>query len=269
MKRIGIRVKQNVDPLKVKNLAEWIESKGIKTVTISNRRKNLPKGLDLLIVMGGDGTLLGGARMAAREGIPVLGIDFGGLGFLSEIKYKDFKKSLALIFNGKHFIEERVMMEADISCGKKINLKSLPAVNDIVITKNSGRMLQLKVSINDQYFTEFPGDGLIVSTATGSTAYSLSAGGPIVSPQLNVFLLTSICPHTLLERSLVTSGDDIIRVQLPEKRDDLVLIIDGQEEYNLLAGSEITIRRTPYLVGFVRVKPSRFFETVRKKFHTR
>lgn len=267
MKRVGIRVNnRKVDKSKVQELSGWLEEKGVRTVIVSSAREKLPRGLELLIVMGGDGTLLGGARLAAGEGVPVVGIDFGGLGFLSEIKYKDAKKALSKILSGDYRVEERMMLEADIARGGEIVNKSLPAVNDVVITKNSGRMLRLKVYINDEYFTEFPGDGLIVSSATGSTAYSLSAGGPIVRPELDVMLLTSICPHTLFERSLVTSGGDTVRVELPPDRKDLIMIIDGQVEFSLKSCGVVTIRRGPKPVRYMRVKPSRFLNTVREKF---
>jgi NAD+ kinase len=268
MNRVGIRVHASkVDRIKVDELAGWLEGKGVKTVVLSNRTSRLPRGLDMLIVMGGDGTLLGGARAAALEGVPVIGIDFGGLGFLSEIKYRDAKSALSKILAGDCRIEERMMIEAGVECGGECRFGPLPAVNDIIVTKSTGRMLRLKVFINDEYFTEFPGDGLIVSSATGSTAYSLSAGGPIVRPELDVLLLTSICPHTLFERALVTGGGDVVRVELPAGRKDLIMMVDGQEQYALDASGTVTVRRGPKPVRYVRVKPSRFLSTVREKFH--
>jgi len=268
MKRIGIRInKDKVKQSEYNELAGWLKERGVQVVTVRDVTQGLPKKLDLLIVMGGDGTLLGGARAAASEGVPIMGIDFGGLGFLSEIKFSESKKALSKILAGDFQIEERMMLEADIECGGKCEKKEIPAVNDVVITKNSGRMLRLKVFINDDYFTEFPGDGVIVSSATGSTAYSLSAGGPIVAPNLDVILLTSICPHTLFERSLVTGGCDVIRTELPKARRDVIMIVDGQEEFLLDPGGVVTVRRGPHPVRYVRVKPSRFLSTMREKFH--
>jgi NAD+ kinase len=268
MKRIGIRI--NKDKVKrdvYEELSGWLKEQGVQVVGVHDVTRALPKKLDLLIMMGGDGTLLGGARAAASAGVPIIGIDFGGLGFLSEIKFSESKKAMSRILEGDFCIEERMMLEADIECGGKCDKKAIPAVNDVVITKNSGRMLRLKVFINDDYFTEFPGDGVIVSSATGSTAYSLSAGGPIVSPNLEVILLTSICPHTLFERSLVTGGADVIRTELPKSRHDVIMIVDGQEEYQLTPGGVVTVRRGPHPVRYVRVKPSRFLRTMREKFH--
>jgi NAD+ kinase len=268
MERIGIRVnKDKVTREEHKELSGWLKEQGVQVVTVHDVSHGLPKKLDLLVVMGGDGTLLGGARAAAADGVPIIGIDFGGLGFLSEIKFKESKKALAQILAGDFHVEERMMLEADIECGGKCVKRAVPAVNDVVITKNSGRMLRLKVYINDEYLTEFPGDGVIVSSATGSTAYSLSAGGPIVAPYLDVLLLTSICPHTLFERSLVTSGNDVIRTELPKSRNDVIMILDGQEEFLLAPGGVVTVRRGPNPVRYVKVKPSRFLKTMREKFN--
>jgi NAD+ kinase len=270
MKKIGIRRNENkVTKAEYDELAGWLRAQGVEVADIKSLSRGLPKGLDLLVVMGGDGTLLGGARAAATVGVPVIGVDFGGLGFLSEIKFKESHKALSRFLEGKYRIEKRMMLEADINRAGKCVGKTMHAVNDVVITKNSGRMLRLKVFINDEYLTEYPGDGVIVATATGSTAYSLSAGGPIVSPDLDVIVLTSICPHTLFERSIITKPDDTIRVELPKNRGDVILIIDGQEEFALPPGGVITVRRGPMPVLYARVKPSRFLKTMREKFHLR
>jgi len=266
MKKIGIRANvKKVRKEQLQEIVDWLESNGIEAVVIENIEKELPAGLDMLLVMGGDGTLLGAARMASVNSVPLLGIDLGGLGFLSEVKYQNAHKALADVLKGKYQIEERMMLEAVVSKGGS-SKNPLPAVNDVVITKNSGRLLRLKVYINDEYFMEFPGDGLIVSSATGSTAYSLSAGGPIVSPRLDVMLLTCICPHTLFARSMVTSGSDEILVELPPSRGDLVLSIDGQDEHVIEAAGEVIVRRAEKPVRYIRIKPSRFLDTVREKF---
>jgi NAD+ kinase len=267
MKRIGIKYNEKkVKIEKVEELAAWLERGGRSVTPVSGKRSPIPPDLDLLIVMGGDGTLLGGARAAAAFGIPVIGIDFGGLGFLSEIKYSEAKSSLNKIFKGEFSIEERLMLEAIIRHDGR-DSKPLVAVNDIVVTKQSGRLLRLKVFINKTYFHEFPGDGMIISSSTGSTAYALSAGGPIVSPELDIISLTPICPHTLFARAIITSGADIIRVELPPARDDLYLIVDGQEEVHLHPKDTITLKSAPMRVRLIRVTEPHFYQRVREKFN--
>jgi len=267
MKHIGIRYNNmKVDRRKVDDLAGWLRESGCTVSVMTGEEHVLPKEIEMLVVMGGDGTLLGGARAAAPHGIPVVGIDFGGLGFLSQIKYPQARPSLKRILKGDCRIEERIALQAAIVRSGK-NLKPVHAVNDIVITKKTGRMLRLRVFINDKYFHEFPGDGLILSTATGSTAYALSAGGPIVSPELNVMMLTPICPHTLFARAIVTNGEDEVRIELPQARDDLVLIIDGQEEHTMKSDDSITVRKAPFRAKYIRMSELHFYETVREKFN--
>jgi NAD+ kinase len=267
MKHIGIRYnEEKVNRARVDEIAEWLKRNGRKVSIHSSRDTDFPKGMDMLLVMGGDGTLLGGARSAVVMGIPVLGIDFGGLGFLSEIKFHEARSSMKRIFKGEYHLDERLVLETLVHSGKR-DRKPMLAVNDVVITKNSGRMLRLKVFINGNYFHEFPGDGLIVSTATGSTAYALSAGGPIISPELDVITLTPICPHTLFARAIVTASTDAIRIELPPGRDDMLLIIDGQEEYKLKPEDVVNLQGASQRARFVRVTGPRFFETVREKFN--
>lgn len=267
MKLIGIRANPDkVDREQVREVENWLKENGIKTRVINEEDPDLSEKMDLLLVMGGDGTLLGAARAAAAKGIPLIGVDFGGLGYLCELKYSQTLKALSDILKGKYTIEERWMLESVVSVGGK-KKTTIPCMNDIVITKKTGRMLRLKVYINDEYFTEFPGDGLIVSSATGSTAYSLSAGGPIVKPGLDVILLTPICPHTLFARSIVADGSDEILVKLPSDRKDLIITVDGQEEHPAGSGAEVTIRRSKYSLKLARVRPQGFLKTLREKFH--
>lgn len=266
LKKIGIKYHEGrVSQDCVRELAAWLEARGKDVTPVCGKNCVIPPDRDLLIVMGGDGTLLGGARAAAVHGIPLLGIDFGGLGFLSEIPYDQAFDALEHIFKGEYRVEERLMLEAVITRPGE-NLPPFPAVNDVVVTRHSGRMLRLKVRINGAYFHEFPGDGLILSTSTGSTAYALSAGGPIVSPELDVVSLTPICPHTLFARAIITSGDDVIDIELPARRNDLLLSLDGQEEFELKPGDAVTVRRAPHRVRYIRVADPNFFERVRVKF---
>jgi NAD+ kinase len=267
MEKICIKYNdQKVTRDQVDDLVQWLEDFGKIVTSVCGKNCVIPAELDLLIVMGGDGTLLGGARAAAAYGVPVIGVDFGGLGFLSEIKYKQARSALAGMFQGDYRIEERYMLEASI-IREDMAPAPILAVNDFVIAKHSGRMLRLKLFINNLYFHEFPGDGLILSTATGSTAYALSAGGPILSPDLDVISITPICPHTLFARAIVTSRKDTLRIELPPEREDLLLIVDGQEELRLRPRDAVAVRIAETCVRLVRVTEPHFYNRVREKFN--
>ena len=267
MQKICIKYNdQKVQRAKVDDLVQWLEDYGKTVTSVCGKNCVIPEDLDLLLVMGGDGTLLGGARAAAVHGVPVIGIDFGGLGFLSEIKYKQARSALVSIFQGDFRMEERCMLRASI-IRDGAEQKPLLAVNDFVIAKHSGRMLRLKLFINDKYFHEFPGDGLILSTATGSTAYALSAGGPILSPDLDVISITPICPHTLFARAIVTSRQDTLRIELPPERDDLLIIVDGQEELVLKPQDAVAVSIADIRVRLVRVTDPHFYQRVREKLN--
>ncbi len=271
VKCAGIRHNSaKVSKSQVEEITAWLEEHGIRTIVLEHTTNELPDEMDFLIVMGGDGTLIGGARTAAKMRIPIIGIDFGGLGFLSEIKFRDCKMALNSILKGDYQIEERTMLRGEIRDCDGNDIGGLcTAVNDIVVTKKSSRMLRLMVYVNNEYYNEILGDGIIVSSATGSTAYSLSAGGPIVSPTLDIILISPICPHTLFSRSLVTNGADEILIELPPEREDLIMTVDGQEEYALAPECRVVIRRFAHSVRYIRIRPSHFFETVREKFHLR
>lgn len=247
------------------DMRRWLEKRGMRVTMMVDGADGLTRDIDLLVVLGGDGTLLWCARSAAPLGVPIIGVDYGELGFLSEIKASHAKPHLEKVFDGRFQIRERMLIEYYLlRKGEKIC--DLVAVNDIVVSKCSARLLRLGVSINDEYFHEFPGDGLILSSSTGSTAYSLSAGGPIVSPNLDVIILTPICPHTLFARSIITSASDWITVKVPETRTDVILTVDGQIEQPLCAGDEVIVRRAPFRAKFVRVRERDFYGKVREKF---
>lgn len=271
MKSVGVRYNSaKVSKGQVEEITSWLDEHGVHVEILEHTADGLPDEMDFLIVMGGDGTLIGGARAAAKREIPIIGIDFGGLGFLSEIKFRDCKPALNSILKGEYHIEERTMLKAEVrDAGGDRAGESSTAVNDIVVTKKSSRMLRLMVYVNGDYFNEIMGDGLIVSSATGSTAYSLSAGGPIVTPSLDVILLSPICPHTLFSRSLVAGGNDEILIELPPDRGDLIMTVDGQEESPLDPECKVVVRRFDQPVRYIRMRPSHFFETVREKFRLR
>lgn len=254
-----------VSPRQVSGIKRWLEEQGREVTLLGDGADGIKKGTDMLVVLGGDGTLLWCARAALPMGVPILGIDYGELGFLSEVEARQAKKFLRKVLDGRYGVRERMVIECEIRRkGKKTGRHF--AINDIVVSKCSARLLRLRACINGEYFHEFPGDGLILSSSTGSTAYSLSAGGPIVSPRLEVLILTPICPHTLFARSIVTSGSDEMSVKVPADRSDVILTIDGQIELPLNGGDEIAVRRARHKVKFVRVQSRQFYSKVRDKF---
>ncbi|WP_134698852.1 NAD(+)/NADH kinase [Ammoniphilus sp. YIM 78166] len=224
-----------------------------------------PQNVDIVFVLGGDGTLLGVARELCRYDIPILGINLGNLGFLSEAEPNNLPLAIERILNGEYDLEKRMMIHAVlIRNGKKIN--EYHALNDICIAKGTfSRIIECATYVGDMYVTTYNGDGIIVSTPTGSTAYSLSAGGPIAMPSMHVLLLTPIAPHSLSARPMVLSVEQEVRVVLGSTHEDMGLTIDGQIGTKLNIGDELVLKRSPYVTSLIKWNESSFFEVVRKK----
>ncbi|WP_334314167.1 NAD(+)/NADH kinase [Aneurinibacillus sp. Ricciae_BoGa-3] len=223
------------------------------------------KCVDIVFVLGGDGTLLGLARELAPYSIPILGINLGHLGFLSEAEPDDLPHAVDQILDGDFCVEHRMMLECEvIREGRRLHPSI--ALNDIGIAKGSfNRMIKCKVFVDDLYAASFNGDGVIVSTPTGSTAYSLSAGGPIVVPYINAIVLTPVAPHSLTARPIVLPADEEIHVVVEATHQDIGITIDGQQGYPLEVNDEIVIRRSPYVTPLIKWKARSFFQVVRKK----
>jgi len=228
----------------------------------------LARAADLLVVFGGDGTMLHTARQIAGSKTPMLGVNIGGLGFLTAVPSEKLADALKLVWRGEFKFESRALIEATGSGhGKKI--KAL-ALNDIVISRGAvSRLIALDVSMNGEPITRYRCDGLIVSSPTGSTAYSLAAGGAIVLPTAEVFALTPICPHALSNRSIILPLSSTIRVKAFSPGAAAYLNADGQIVGELDAGDEITIRRSRSTVRLVHLKNSSFLEALRRKLHWR
>ncbi len=226
---------------------------------------SIKKEAELIISLGGDGTLFRTARDFSVEQIPLLGINVGGLGFLTEIPIENFKEGLESILSNNYRIEKRLMLQAFVvRKGKKI--KSFTAFNDVVIGKSSFlRIVSLKTLVSGELVTTYLADGLIISTPTGSTAYSLSAGGPIVHPSLKAIILSPICAHTLAVRPLIVSSEEKIKVIPKSPHGKTLLSIDGQIEYLLEEGDEVEIEKSPHEVKLIRLKESSFFKILRTK----
>lgn len=222
--------------------------------------------IDLVMVIGGDGTLLRAARLVYGYEIGILGINRGYLGFLSELEIDEFEQYLDQIINGDYHMERRTMLEADVYRQNKLLAQEV-ALNDMVITKGAlARLIDIKVKMNDTPVEKFLGDGLIIATPTGSTGYSLSAGGPIVYPNLEVFLTSPICPHALTVRPIIFPSDCTLEITIGTDIPGM-LTVDGQQGVELLNGDRVVIQRACYDTYLVKVKNVGFFEVVHDKFN--
>lgn len=224
--------------------------------------------VDVLFVLGGDGTILGFARQFAKTGIPILGINLGHLGFLSEAEPEDLESAVKRVLEGNYVLENRLMLEAHVHREGQVVMSQLIGLNEIGIAKGSfGRMVTCKVFVDDMHVDQYTGDGLLVSTPTGSTAYSLSCGGPIIAPHIDVILLTPICPHTLHARPLVIAADQEVRVEVSATHPELVLSIDGQNFYDLKDNDVIHIRQSTIKTTLIKWQDREFYDVLRRKLH--
>ncbi|KQL49186.1 inorganic polyphosphate kinase [Brevibacillus choshinensis] len=279
MKKIGIIANKGKPEARIvaRELLYLIEARGAQVFLDENIASDLGraelgatvedigKQADLVCVLGGDGTLLGIARQLAGRSLPILGINLGTLGFLSEAEPEDLPHAVDNLLLGKYDIEERTMLEATL-IRKGVSLGNYTAMNDIGIAKGSFcRIIQCAVYLDNAYVATFSGDGVIVSTPTGSTAYSLSAGGPIVAPNVDMLLLTPVAPHSLTARPMVLSGNEVIRVEVDAIHQEMGLSIDGQFGYRLEGGDQIYIKKSPYVTPLIKWKTGGFFEAIRTK----
>lgn len=221
---------------------------------------------DLAIVLGGDGTMLGTARRFANFAIPLLGVNQGRLGFLTDVDKEKMPELIDDLLTGKFISEQRLLLQGEIFRNGTAIVQNL-ALNDIVMDKGAtGRLIEFALFIDGEFISEQHGDGLIVSTPTGSTAYSLSAGGPIMHPNLNGFALVPLCPHTLTHRPLVVSDSAQIELRV-SPINDVQLHFDGQMTFSLLGGDRIKIKRYEKKITFLHPQTYNYFHTIRNKFH--
>ena len=224
--------------------------------------------LDLMLTLGGDGTLLRGARRVAQQATPVLGINLGHLGFLTSAAPDEMERALTMWFAGDFTIEERMSLAIRFSPHDGVPGGEYIALNDAVLHKGgAARVIRLLVRASEEEVGTYSADGIILSTPTGSTAYSLSAGGPIVSPTVHCIIATPICPHTMSVRPLVLPADEVVTVEVLSPTEELILTIDGQEHERLHPGARITVSRCPEPVRLVRFAGQTFFSTLRRKLN--
>jgi NAD+ kinase len=241
----------------------------IQTTAVHPTREDLPIDVDLVIVLGGDGTLLSMATRTARAGrdIPILGVNFGSLGFLTETRIDELYTVLESVLDGTATFDERVMLAADAYRDGE-HFDSRIVLNDVVFTKAAlSRMIELSVLVSAGTVTRVKADGLIVASATGSTAYNLAAGGPIVHPTLDAIVITPIAPHTLTNRPIVIPGSNVVEVlpHIAGTGDEIFVTYDGQSGYPLQPGDVVRVRRAERVLKLVKAPARSYFELLREK----
>lgn len=262
-------------------LMNWLEERGEKVLLTMEAAdavgraelavddEEMARASRMIAVLGGDGTLLSVARRWPFWGVPVLGINLGNLGFLTEIECADLYAGMERVLQGDYLVQERMMLRAIVRRGQR-TVNELYGLNDVVITKGAfSRLLHLEVYIEKQYYDTLPADGVVIATPTGSTAYSLSAGGPIVDPNTNVMLLTPICAHSLQSRPMVISPESKLGIVVHAQHDDIVLTMDGQEAFRLNPEDQIIVSRAPMVARLVKLPPRSFYDVLRNKFSGR
>lgn len=280
MRRIGIIPNMIKDQglLMTKKVIEWFEDNNfeiivtpeiaqeLKRVDLAILEKELFKTSDCIVVLGGDGTLLGVAQKAAVEEVPIIGVNLGRLGFLTDIEKETALQSFEKLVTKDYYIENRMMLTIEI-ISEGDQPQTFIALNDISVTRDSySRMLDYSIHINGQYADVYPADGVIVATPTGSTAYSLSAGGPIVDPQANIMLITPICPHTIYSRSIIVSERDIIDIVIPELQGGSVGVsIDGKKVYSIKEKDVIRVSKSNFTSKLLKISDHSFYDILRNK----
>jgi NAD+ kinase len=278
--RVGLVAKPDAAQAQsvVLRLVEWLGQRGMTVVleketaglvpsasVAAARKSDLPGQVDLLIVLGGDGTLLSMARAVGDLGVPILGVNLGGLGFLTATTLDEMLPGLETLLNGGLEIEERMMLSASLRRGGGQSAGEYIALNDVVITKSAmSRIIDLSVSVGGRHAISYRADGLIISTPTGSTAYNLSAGGPILFPTMDAVVLTPIAPHTLSNRPIVVPGAQRIEVALRTEQ-EVMLTMDGQVGVPLREGDVVEVQKADARIRLVRFPQKNFFSVLRTK----
>jgi NAD+ kinase len=228
------------------------------------RAENFPHAADLVVSLGGDGTLLRAAHLAGPLGIPVVGVDFGRIGFLAEVGRAGYEAAIEKILLSGAATEPSLALEARVLGGDK----TFYAVNDVHIDrKHLGHIVNFGIELSGEHVAVIPADGIVVASPTGSTAYFLSAGGPIMAPKLAAIGIAPICPHTLFTRPLIVSADETIRIILPEDAEGVQLFVDGEPVVALAGGATVEVVRSPHPIRFVRLDRRYFFHTLERKLH--
>jgi len=225
----------------------------------------MPERVDLILVLGGDGTMIATGRMLGDKQVPVIGVNYGGLGYLAEFPIEELFPALEAILDGQYQVQQRLMLSVELWRGEGLVTRSR-VLNDVVVNKSAlARIIEIEAYLNQQFVNLFRADGLIVTTPTGSTAYNLSAGGPIIFPSMNAMVITPICPFTLSNRPIVVPDDSVIEVHLITKNEEVALTLDGQVGFSLQAGDRILIRKSNTAFHLVQPPNRNYFEVLRNK----
>lgn len=282
--RIGIVLKPH-QPEALKTICElvvWLAERGINLVggpQIERERIEHETGcsvyevspdqlageVDLMLVLGGDGTMIATARMIGDQEVPVLGVNYGGLGYLAEFRIEELYSALESILSGNYRLDRRVMLAVEL-LRDDVSLTTNRVLNDVVINKSAlARIIEIEASFNGQFVNSFRADGLIVSTPTGSTAYNLSAGGPVIFPSMNAVVITPICPFTLSNRPIVVPDNADIELILKTDHEEVALTLDGQVGFPLKAGDRVAIRKSRTTFNLIQPSNRNYFDVLRDK----
>lgn len=283
--RVGLVAKHGLDAAAsvLADLAGWLEARGVRPVFETEtaalaglppgrptvKRDDLPRECDLIVVLGGDGSLIGMAGRIAEAGVdvPIVGVNFGNLGFLTEITLEELYQSLDAVLNGTAQVEERMMLRARTLRGGVVHEERL-ALNDVVITKGAlSRIIELAVAIGNRPVMRVRADGLIIASPTGSTAYNLAAGGPILHPEVDALLLTPIAPHMLTNRPIVLPGSSEVRIQPAANgsNEEMFVTFDGQSGHALQSDDVICVSRAERRLRLIRASSRTYFDVLREK----
>ena len=277
-KKIGFVTNIEKDPTlqETKKMVDFVLKKGCEVYVsenfsdvhpdvIATSSSEMYKSVDFVVVIGGDGTILRVARSAAIFDTPILGINFGTLGYLADVEKINAIDAIEKVLNGDFTIENRMMLEPYVERGcvsHEINL----ALNEVCITNSvCSRMIKLSVEVNGEYFDTFRADGIIVSTPTGSTAYNLSAGGPILSPHTELMTITHICPHTLYARPFVIDGNDVVRIRVQSNYNNVQMSCDGQSTVQMKNDDIIIVKKSRYVTRIIKTTNMNFYDILRRK----
>ena len=277
MKKVGIICKTGIpEPMELmKELLPWLRQKGYEayldkeTASVLNvggtSRSQIPSLADIIVVLGGDGTMLSVARLVGEIGLPILGVNIGGLGFLTAVQKDELYSVLEKVLTGECPVEERIMLTACVFRHSECIAEYL-VVNDVVVNKGAlARIIDLETYIDHSCVATFKADGLIVATPTGSTAYALSAGGPILYPTLNCIVLAPICPHTLTNRPIVLPDNVVVDIVLRSLNEDVFLTIDGQVGFSLRQNDTVEVKKSQFKTRLFIPGERDYFQILRTK----